>query len=48
VSSDLNDYGLVGSAVIRDQIIELLDVRAAILAADPDFFSAPERALQEV
>jgi two-component system chemotaxis sensor kinase CheA len=47
VQSDIHDHGLVGSAVIRDQIIELLDVRAAILAADPHFFSVPEPALQE-
>jgi two-component system, chemotaxis family, sensor kinase CheA len=37
--SDIDDHGLLGSAVIRDRIIELLDVRAAILAADPLFFS---------
>ena len=38
--SDIDDHGLVGSAVIRDRIIELLDVRAAILAADPRFYTA--------
>jgi two-component system chemotaxis sensor kinase CheA len=37
--SDIDDHGLLGSAVIRDRIIELLDVRAAILGADPLFFS---------
>ncbi|WP_432502193.1 chemotaxis protein CheA [Kineococcus arenarius] len=37
--SDIDDAGLVGSAVIRDRVTELLDVRAAILAADPNFFS---------
>jgi two-component system, chemotaxis family, sensor kinase CheA len=35
--SDIDDHGLVGSAVVRDRIVELLDVRAAILAADPAF-----------
>ena len=40
VSSDIDDHGLLGSAVIRDRIIELLDVRAAILAADPHFYTA--------
>jgi two-component system chemotaxis sensor kinase CheA len=40
VHSDIEDYGLVGSAVIRDRIVEVLDVRAAIMAADPRFFSA--------
>jgi two-component system chemotaxis sensor kinase CheA len=37
--SDIDDAGLVGSAVIRDRVTELLDVRSAILAADPHFFS---------
>jgi two-component system chemotaxis sensor kinase CheA len=41
VSSDIDDYGLLGAAVIQDRIIELLDVRAAILAADPHFYSTP-------
>ena len=38
--SDIDDHGLLGSAVIHDRIIELLDVRAAILAADPHFYTA--------
>jgi two-component system chemotaxis sensor kinase CheA len=38
--SDVGDLGLLGSAVIRDRIIELLDVRAAVLAADPGFYTA--------
>ncbi|WP_345712143.1 chemotaxis protein CheW, partial [Kineococcus glutinatus] len=42
--SDIDDSGLVGSAVIRDRVTELLDVRSAILAADPNFFSAEARA----
>ncbi|MFL6145722.1 MAG: chemotaxis protein CheW [Labedaea sp.] len=36
--SRLNDDGLNGSAVIQDQVTELLDVRQAIMAADPTFF----------
>ncbi|HEU5474245.1 MAG TPA: chemotaxis protein CheW [Actinophytocola sp.] len=36
--SGLHDDGLNGSAVIQDQVTELLDVRQAILAADPSFF----------
>jgi two-component system chemotaxis sensor kinase CheA len=39
VRSDIADHGLLGSAVVRDRITELLDVRAAILAADPDFYT---------
>jgi two-component system, chemotaxis family, sensor kinase CheA len=40
VQSDIDDLGLLGSAVIGDRVTELLDVRAAILAADPAFYSA--------
>jgi two-component system, chemotaxis family, sensor kinase CheA len=39
--SDLDDHGLLGSALVQEQITELLDVRAAILAADPNFYSEP-------
>ena len=39
VRSDIDDLGLLGSAVIGDRVTELLDVRAAILAADPAFYS---------
>ena len=40
--SDLDSHGLLGSAVVQDHITELLDVRQAILAADPNFYlSAP-------
>ena len=37
--ADLDDDGLSGSAVIQQQITELLDVRRAILAADPNFYA---------
>ncbi|QXG74259.1 chemotaxis protein CheA [Modestobacter sp. L9-4] len=39
VHSDIDDLGLLGSAVIGDRVTELLDVRAAILAADPAFYN---------
>ena len=42
VRSDIEDDGLLGSAVVRDRVIELLDVRAAIRAADPNFFHASD------
>ena len=42
VRSDIDDYGLLGSALIRDRIVEVLDVRSAILAADPRFYEAQE------
>ncbi|SHN88142.1 two-component system, chemotaxis family, sensor kinase CheA [Geodermatophilus obscurus] len=40
VRSDIDDMGLLGSAVLGDKVTELLDVRAAILAADPAFYAA--------
>ena len=42
VRSDIDDHGLLGSTLIRDRIVEVLDVRAAILAADPKFYTSPE------
>lgn len=38
--SDLDDEGLLGSAVVRERVVELLDVRAAVLAADPHFYAS--------
>ncbi|PZR54145.1 chemotaxis protein CheA [Xylanimonas oleitrophica] len=35
--SDIEDVGLTGSTVIGDRVTELLDLRAAVLAADPAF-----------
>ena len=37
--SDVDDFGLLGSAVLDDKVTELLDVRAAILAGDPSFYA---------
>ena len=48
VRSDIDDMGLLGSAVLGDKVTELLDVRAAILAADPAFYSAHPTALEPV
>jgi two-component system chemotaxis sensor kinase CheA len=42
VRSDIDDHGLLGSALIRDRIVEVLDVRGAILAADPRFYDHAE------
>jgi two-component system chemotaxis sensor kinase CheA len=41
VQSDIDDLGLVGSAVLGEKVTELLDVRSAILAADPAFYTTP-------
>ena len=41
IRSDIDDLGLLGSAVLGDRVTELLDVRAAILAADPAFYNSP-------
>ena len=43
VRSDIDDLGLLGSAVLGDKVTELLDVRAAILAADPAFYQPTRR-----
>ncbi|MEV6344485.1 chemotaxis protein CheW [Actinoplanes sp. NPDC051851] len=36
---DADEDGLVGTAVIQQRVTELLDVRRAILAADPNFYN---------
>jgi two-component system chemotaxis sensor kinase CheA len=38
--SDLDDSGLTGSAVLQKKVTEMLDVRQAILSADPRFFDS--------
>jgi len=35
--SDLDGQALVGSVVVGDRVVELLDMDSAILAADPQF-----------
>jgi two-component system chemotaxis sensor kinase CheA len=40
--SEVSDEGLLGSAVIQQRVTELLDVRRAILAADPRFNDAEQ------
>ena len=42
--SESDDHGLLGSAVVQGHITELLDVRAAIVAADPHFYDETARA----
>src|SRR5436309_15817444 len=36
--SDIDDQALVGSVVVGDKVVELLDVEHAVLAADPHFY----------
>ncbi|MDQ1288317.1 MAG: two-component system, chemotaxis family, sensor kinase CheA, partial [Actinomycetota bacterium] len=38
--SDIDDHALVGSIVVGDKVVELLDMESAVLAADPHFYSA--------
>ena len=40
--SDIDDNALLGSVVVGDRVVELLDVQSAVLAADPNFFSKLE------
>jgi two-component system chemotaxis sensor kinase CheA len=42
--SDIDDTALVGSVVVGDKVVELLDVESAVLAADPHFYSAGSQA----
>ena len=39
---EVTDRGLLGSTLVRDRIVEVLDVRAAILSADPTFYAASD------
>lgn len=39
---DVADHGVLGSTLVRDRIVEVLDVRAAILSADPTFYTASD------
>ena len=40
--SEVSGYALLGSIVVRGKVTELLDLRTAVTAADPDFYDAPE------
>jgi two-component system chemotaxis sensor kinase CheA len=41
--SDIDDQALVGSVVVGDKVVELLDMASAVLAADPHFYTgAPD------
>jgi two-component system chemotaxis sensor kinase CheA len=40
--TDVADHGVLGSTLVRDRIVEVLDVRAAILSADPSFYTASD------
>ncbi|MFS3128378.1 chemotaxis protein CheA [Nocardioides sp. Bht2] len=35
---DVTDRGVLGSALVRDRLVEVLDVRSAIMAVDPEFY----------
>ena len=39
--ADVADHGLLGATVLGGLVTELLDVRAAVRAADPAFYDAP-------
>jgi two-component system chemotaxis sensor kinase CheA len=45
--AEVTDHGVLGSTLVRDRIVEVLDVRAAILSADPTFYTAFDAQLQE-
>ncbi len=37
--SDIDDHALVGSVVVGDKVVELLDMDSAVLSADPHFYT---------
>ncbi len=37
--SDVDDHALLGSVVVADKVVELVDMAGAVLAADPHFYS---------
>ncbi len=37
--SDIDDHALVGSVVVGDKVVELLDVQSAVMSADPNFYN---------
>jgi two-component system chemotaxis sensor kinase CheA len=43
--SDVAAGGVLGSVILQERVTEVLDVRSAILAADPRFFGEPAAAL---
>lgn len=47
-TSDVLDHGLLGSMVVDDRVTELLDVRAAVIAADPAFYDRADEPSAEV
>jgi two-component system, chemotaxis family, sensor kinase CheA len=50
--SDIDDTSLIGSVVVGDRVVELLDVESAVRAADPTFYDEsgpdPMDALQDI
>jgi two-component system chemotaxis sensor kinase CheA len=39
IETDINGPGVTGTTVVQERVMEMLDVRLAILAADPHFYS---------
>ncbi|WP_248583315.1 chemotaxis protein CheW [Nocardioides sp. InS609-2] len=42
IHHDIADRGLLGSVLVRDRVVEVLDVRDAVLAADPHFYAGTD------
>ena len=42
IQHDIADRGLLGSVLVRDKVVEVLDVRDAVLAADPHFYAGTD------
>ena len=46
--SDIDGEALIGSVVVGERVVELLDVRAAVLAADPGFYPGADEQSEPV
>lgn len=42
LQADVTAHGVLGSTLVRDRVVEVLDVRAAIVSADPTFYETAE------
>ncbi|WNM24576.1 chemotaxis protein CheA [Demequina capsici] len=45
--SEVSGYGLLGSIVVKDRVTELLDLEAAVTAADASFYEADEHVFND-
>ena len=42
LETDIDSAGVIGTTVVQERVMEMLDVRHAILAADPHFYESDD------